>query len=123
MSWISLEIKETIDEAIYAHSRWKTRLKNMINSGQSDVPLKNIRDPHHCQFGQWLGSSTEAKKSKYYNEVIKLHVKFHEKAAEVAGLAISGQSESAKHKMEIGSVFSKTSAKLVNILADWKGNL
>jgi len=117
------EIEETIDEAIYAHSRWKTRLKNMINSGRSDVPVSNIRNPHHCQFGKWLDSSKEAKKSSYYTEVIKLHKQFHENAAEVAGLAISGQTIEATHKMEIGSTFSKTSAKLVNILADWKSKL
>lgn len=94
-----------------------------VLSGQSDMPLRNIRNPHHCQFGKWLDSSKIAKKSKHYNEVNTLHIEFHERAAEVAGLAISGQSKSATHKMEIGSEFSKTSAKLVNILADWKSDL
>jgi len=116
-------IEEMIDEAIYAHSRWKTRLKNMIQSGQSDVALSAIKSPHQCQFGRWLDSSKKAKKSKYYNEVTKLHAKFHERAAEVAGLATSGQAEEASKKMEMGSQFSKTSAKLVNILADWREQL
>jgi len=117
------DIEETIDEAIYAHSRWKMRLKKMIDSGLSEVPISTIKSSNHCQFGQWLDSSKDAKKSKYYKEVFKLHAKFHEKAAEVATLAIDGQAEEATKKMGMGSQFSKTSAKLVNILADWKSKV
>ena len=115
--------KETLDEAIFTHSRWKTRLKKMIESGQSEVALGTIGDPHHCQFGKWLDSSKGAQKSKYHSEVNRLHSEFHKNAAEVASLAITGQAKEATHRMELGSTFSKTSAQLVNILADWKDKL
>jgi hypothetical protein len=116
-------MKTAIDEAIYAHSRWKTRLKNIIHSGESDVPLLIIGNPHECQFGKWLDSDKDAKKSSYYSQVNKLHTEFHEEASEVAKLALSGLAREANEKMEMGSKFSELSAKLVNILAEWKGSL
>jgi hypothetical protein len=116
-------MKTEIDEAIYAHSRWKMRLRGIIQSGQSEVSLLIIRSPHECQFGEWLDSSKDAKKSSYYQRVSSIHAQFHEEAAEVAKLALNGLAEEANKKMEMGSKFSEISAKLVNVLAEWKNSL
>lgn len=118
-----MQTETAIDEAIYAHSRWKMRLKNIIQSGQTDVPLLIIKNPNECQFGKWLNSDKEAKKSSYYQQVNELHAKFHEEAAEVVKLALSGLAKEAAEKMEMGSKFSELSAKLVNILAEWRNSL
>ena len=116
-------MKVKIDEAIYAHSRWKVQLRNIIQNGQSDMPLSVIRNPHECRFGEWLDSNKDAKNSSYYQQVKVIHAEFHEEAAEVAKLALCGLVEEANEKMDMGSKFSEISAKLVNLLAEWKDSL
>ncbi len=110
-------MKETIDKAIWAHSRWKTHLKNAIETGQSDFSVEQTRNHHTCAFGQWLDSK-EGKRLRDYQEIAKLHQAFHEEASHILSLALAGQKKDASDKIQLGSQFSQLTAQLVNKLAE-----
>jgi hypothetical protein len=110
-------MKETIDRAIVAHSRWKIHLKEAIETGKCDSTVEEVRNPHACKFGEWLDSSA-GKALPSYSEIVELHREFHEKASHVLHLALAGQKSEATEKMLLGSQFSQLTAKLVNKLAE-----
>lgn len=107
------------DEIIQAHSRWKNHLKRAIETGQSDYSVSEAANAHRCQFGQWLDSST-GKSIPDYNEVTEMHQKFHEEAARILELAISGKKAAALESMVSGSPFAQLTAQLIYKLGDIK---
>lgn len=106
-----------IDQAIWAHSRWKVHLKEAIETGQSDFSVETVRNPHACAFGQWLDSK-EGKTLSHYSEIVELHKNFHKEAAKILSLALIGQKKEAASQVQLGSEFSHLTAKLVNTLAE-----
>ncbi|HIE00132.1 MAG TPA: hypothetical protein EYP59_07550 [Thiotrichaceae bacterium] len=110
-------MNDKIDQAIWAHSRWKVHLKQAIETGQSDFTVETVQNPHACAFGQWLDSK-EGKTLSHYSEIVELHQNFHQEAAHILSLALTGQKEDAATKVQLGSEFSHLTAKLVNKLAD-----
>lgn len=110
-------MKETIEKAIWAHSRWKTHLKQAIETGKSHVTIEDVRNPHTCAFGEWLDSK-EGQKLPGYSDINELHTAFHEEASHILGLALTGQANEATAKMQVGSNFNQLTAKLVNKLAE-----
>jgi hypothetical protein len=109
--------KDTIDKAIWAHSRWKVHLKQAIQTGQSDFSIGNVRNPHICAFGKWLDSAA-GKRLPDYSHIIELHENFHKEASHILELALTGQTNEAAEKMQLGSHFNQLTAKLINKLAD-----
>jgi len=114
--------EETIDKAIWAHSRWKLHLQNAITKGKSEFSVAETGNPILCKFGEWLYSA-EGKKLPNFSEIAELHQEFHKEAAKILALALSGQIEDAKAKMESGSDFNQLTAKLVKMLAEVKKKL
>lgn len=114
-----------LNKAIKAHSTWKVRLKDAVDSGSSEFSPSQVRNNDICEFGKWLNTLPSAEKALLdYQNIQPLHQKFHVEAAKVLELAISGQREKAHHALtDIRSEFVYTSAKLINALADWKKKL
>ena len=112
--------KETIDKAIWAHSRWKVHLKKAIATGQSDFSIRDVQNPHTCVFGKWLDSAA-GKSLPSYSQIFELHKKFHEEASHILELALMGQTNEATEQMKLGSHFNQLTAQLVNKLADIGG--
>jgi hypothetical protein len=108
---------ETIDKAIWAHSRWKVHLKKAIETGQSEFTIEGVRNPHRCAFGQWL-DSPDGRHLPDYSEIVELHSTFHQEASHILELALMGETSEATQKMQLGSRFNQLTAKLVNKLAD-----
>lgn len=107
------------DKMIQSHSHWKFRLKEAIEHGKSDFVVTDARNPHLCQFGQWL-DSVEAKKMPNYSEIVELHRDFHDEAANILYMALHNQKEIAIEKMKLGSEFNQLAAGLINKIADIK---
>lgn len=114
-----------LNKAIKAHSTWKVRLKDAVESGASEFTPSQVRNNDLCEFGKWLSSLPQAEKAMVdYQNIQPLHQKFHTEAAAVLELAITGQKEKAHYALtDIRSEFVYTSAKLINALADWKKKL
>jgi len=110
---------ETIDKAILAHSRWKAHLRDAITTGQSKFSVKEVENPTLCKFGEWL-YSPEGKKLPNLTEIIDLHKKFHQETASILTLALTGQAEEAKARIQLGSDFGQLTTKLVEALVKIK---
>ncbi len=108
---------ETIDKAIWAHSRWKIHLKQAIDTGKSNFTVENTGNPHACVFGQWL-ESKDGKNLPDYNTIVELHNNFHVEASNILDLALKGCASEATAKMQMGCKFNQLTAKLVNKLAE-----
>ncbi len=114
---MSQAIEKAIEEAIFAHSRWKVHLKQAIETGKSDFSVVDTSNPHACEFGQWLDSE-DGKNLPGYETIVGLHKEFHSEASTILALALRGSASEATAKMQMGSKFSQSTARLVNALAE-----
>jgi len=116
------QVKE-IDDAIAAHGLWKTRLKNAIATGKTEIPLPTIRSNDQCAFGKWLHGQTLSagdKTSEHYKTVANLHAKFHQAAAKIAELAVAGKKADAEKQLSSEGEFAKISGELTMAMLAWK---
>jgi hypothetical protein len=114
---------EEIRNAIAAHAMWKARLKIAIKTGEIDTPVETIRMNDQCDFGKWLDASTLTaadKSSDHYKTVRALHTEFHETAARVVELALTGYKREAENMMALNGEYTAISAKLIQAMMSWK---
>ena len=119
---VSAGCRERLEDAIAAHSGWSARLKAAITSKHLDIPLGTIRADNECQFGKWLyGGEFRAveKQDENYRRAKQLHKQFHQEAANVAKLALSGERDAAERGMRPSSEYAKVSAALTAVLTEW----
>lgn len=118
--------KEEIIKAISAHGLWKTRLSQAISTGKTDVSVETVRTDNQCAFGKWLYGPTldpKDKLSPWYQEVKKLHAHFHETAAHVLELALSGKKQEAQALLSIEGEYAKISSQLTTAMSSWAKSL
>jgi methyl-accepting chemotaxis protein len=114
--------KEEIEDAVGAHGVWKRKLKKAITTGEIDVDIATIKADKQCDFGKWLygpAITERHKNSEHYREVQELHAVFHETAAKVAQLAISGEKAHAMKMLEANGEFTVASAELTTSMIAW----
>jgi methyl-accepting chemotaxis protein len=111
-----------LNKAIKAHSMWKIRLKDAIDSGKAEMSASQVKDSHQCVFGKWLDSLPPSEKAlDDYKTIIPLHDKFHLEAGNVLQMALNGQKDKAHEALtNITGEFMYTSAKLTNAISEWK---
>ena len=111
-----------LNKAIKAHSMWKIRLKDAIDTGMSDISASQAKDSHQCAFGKWLDSLPLSEKARdEYKAIIPLHDKFHMIAGNVLQMALGGQKDKAHEALtNITGDFLYTSAQLTNVISEWK---
>ncbi len=115
-------MKEAIKKAIAAHGMWKTRLRNAMDTGRLETPVASIRVDNQCDFGKWLyGTSInpQLKLSEHYKKVKELHASFHQLAAKVAELILSGKKGEAEKMMDMQGEYTTASEKLTKNMMDW----
>jgi len=111
-----------LQNALQAHSAWRGRLKTATVSGKLDLPVASVKADDQCQFGKWLyGPELPAleKQSDQYRKVKNLHAQFHQEAAKVAQMAVSGQQAAAEKALGLSSDFSKASYALMDAVKSW----
>jgi predicted RNase H-like nuclease (RuvC/YqgF family) len=117
-----MSLEEEIKKAIGDHGIWKKTLKNAVDTREINIQISTIKTDNQCGFGKWLHGSTiteREKNSSHYQEVRELHAAFHEKASEVAQLAISGQKARAMKMLEVNGEFTTASAALTTSMMAW----
>jgi len=115
-------MNDEIKQAVADHGKWKNTLKKAIDTGKFEVDIITLKNDSHCNFGKWLYGSAiteEDKKSRNYQKVHELHVAFHEKAAKVAQLAISGKKAAAEKMLGLNGEFTTASAALTTSMLAW----
>jgi len=83
-----------IEEAIGAHARWVSELRQAVLDATAGTDVEAIRADDRCDFGQWLYGprlSAEDRTTKEFEQVRRLHAEFHQLAAEVVERAAGGQ--------------------------------
>ncbi len=117
---------ETIQKAIAAHANWKGRLRAALNAGKFDVTPAVVELDNQCEFGKWLTGpdfSASEKQSEDYRKVVGLHARFHQEAASIVELAISGRSDEAMAAMGLESGYTRASSALTRELMKWREGL
>jgi len=111
-----------LNKAIKAHSMWKVRLKDAIETGKSEFTPAQASAHHLCDFGKWLATLPAADKAlDEYKQIVPLHEKFHAEAAKILHLGLDGQRDKAHDALtNIRSEFTYTSAQLINTISSWK---
>jgi methyl-accepting chemotaxis protein len=111
-----------LNKAIKAHSMWKIRLKDAIDTGRSEFTPVQVRANHLCDFGKWMATLPATDKAlEDYKTIQVLHEKFHREAGDVLEMALTGQKEKAHIALtELKSDFVYTSAQLINAITAWK---
>ena len=90
-----------IDHGIAAHARWKYRLFDAVETGESQWTVEQIRNDTDCEFGRWLASLSPAElDSEHCRKVVELHREFHRTASEVLDLALRNEKEAAQAAMK-----------------------
>jgi methyl-accepting chemotaxis protein len=112
---------DAIGKGIWAHTRWKARLRQAIDTGESDVSVENAIVDDVCEFGKWLyGLPDGARQSPQWKRVRELHAQFHRDAGNVLSLALSGRRQEAERAFGLGSEFAGVSKDLIEALSRWK---
>lgn len=99
-------------EIIGAHVMWKQRLTAFL-AGESTENLdpETIRLDDRCALGKWLyGEGTAMSELPRYEEVRGLHAQFHQNAADVVKLHLTGNSAEAEKLLQ--GEYSRLSEKL-----------
>lgn len=117
--------QQQITAAVSAHGQWKARLATAIKEGKSEFAPAVVRQDNQCAFGKWLYNEIDAasKTDPHYAKVKALHATFHEEAAKVLTLAVSGKTAEATAAMAFGSDFAKASSQITTALGDWSRSL
>ena len=114
-----------IEKAIAAHGQWKQKLRNAIDTGQSESTPERVKQDNNCSFGKWLHGRIDpaVKSMPHYQEIVALHAEFHKAAGHVLELALQGAKEEAKALIGLGSDFSKLSSRLTAKMKEWQAAL
>lgn len=121
--------RNEIDRALESHATWKLRLLAAV---QGEAPeagafaVARVAADDECAFGKWLhgdGISGELRASPHYREVVRIHAEFHEAAARVLDLALSGMKAGAEEALGPGGSFAALSAQLMARLEAWRREL
>jgi hypothetical protein len=116
---------DEIEKAIGAHGRWKQKLRQAIDTGESESIPVRVKMDYNCSFGKWLYHKVDSsvKTSLYYSKAIDLHAEFHKEAGYILELALDGKKEEAYSRIKLGSNFSRISSRLTSTLNTWKASL
>ena len=107
------------DEAMTAHSKWKTRLRMCID-GQEKLDPAEVGKDSACVLGQWIygeggrsfGSQPE------FAQLKAEHANFHKAAADVVKKANSGDKAGAE--ASLSGAYSQISTKVVSMIMQCK---
>lgn len=102
------------NEAIAAHSAWKTKLKTYLKNPDRSLKAADIEVDNKCVLGQWIyGEGKKWSSTAGYSELKTEHAKFHKAAADIVRRADSGQSVCEEVTIGAASDFGTASAAVV----------
>ncbi len=115
------DITKDLRDALAAHAKWKTNLRNAVDQGTSEFSVATVARDDHCAFGKWLygPAAAELSGSARYTACKQAHAQFHTCAAEVLGLAVAGQRDEAEAKLSVTGEFSRRSAAVSSEILAW----
>ena len=84
---------QQIEAAIAAHMQWLARLRTAIAQRTSEFTPGVVRLDNQCALGRWLykGLPGAPRGSPVFEELRSVHAQFHEQAATILQLAVTGK--------------------------------
>ena len=117
----AMTLVDRLNRAIDAHLKWKARLMLIIDSGESILATGVVCSDNRCELGRWLYSLDESiTKTHRWKWVRAKHSEFHQEAAHVLELALSGNQKEARKKISYLSKYDGISSRLIDELNAWK---
>ena len=109
-------IANTIYQAIVAHTAWKKRLREIIDTGENVYDINS----ESCEFSKLLNEhADELGVHDCCPKIVDLHNEFHKEAAKIIQFALNGQQQEANEAIEYGRDFDNISQELVKNLIVW----
>ena len=105
------------DQAIAAHSAWKSKLKAYLNKPDGSLKPADIQSDQKCPLGQWIyGEGKHLAGLTAYAELKAQHAKFHAATAALVRKADAGQSVSEELALGAKSDFSTTTSAVISAI-------
>ncbi|MDX1984946.1 MAG: CZB domain-containing protein [Bryobacteraceae bacterium] len=124
MTATASDLKSRLNSAVTAHSLWKQRLADAVQSGGQGLDAAQLEKDNLCELGKWLYASPEHGSHPHYEKVRQLHAEFHRQAAAVLRMGLKGQTAAALQCLRSSdSDYVRVSASLVLELSAWKKSL
>ncbi len=105
--------------AIGAHIWWKNEFENDVRNGWHCFNPELAASSYESDLGLWLAEISPAEQEwPHFEKVQSLYTDFHEAAAEVVQMAMSGEMDSAEASIRTGPYAQKATA-LTLALKNW----
>jgi methyl-accepting chemotaxis protein len=103
-----------LQEAITAHSEWKTKLRGAI-SAQSRLDVASIARDDGCLLGKCLHGESRPTYGPLasHKACVAKHALFHKEAAKVASVINDGKYPEAQKMLDIGTPYAQASNEVV----------
>ncbi len=112
------------DDAIKAHSAWKTKLAQYLHSPDGSLKPEEIAPDNKCALGQWIhGEGASHASTPDYATLKSEHATFHKAAADVVRRANLGQKVSEDVALGGNSPFASASMNVVSAIMAMKRGL
>ena len=109
------------DEAIAAHSAWKTKLKTYLRKPDHSLNAGQLALDDQCVLGKWLhGEGAKYTAFPEFAELKGEHAKFHRAAADLVVRADAGENVAEEAALGAASPFSTLSSHLVQLMVKLK---
>jgi hypothetical protein len=109
------------DQAITAHSRWKSKLSAYIKKPDRSLSASEVALDNKCDLGQWIhGEGAKYATLPEFQNLRSEHARFHKVAAEVIRKAESGKDVSEEVCIGAKSEFTSATAAVVNSIVALK---
>ena len=114
-----LVLAQQIRAALTAHELWRSHLVQAALTGRARMTVTEAARVDLCELGRWLARIGDLPEVPQVAPVRDLHRHFHEEAAAVLELAVTGRKAGAMVAVGPGSRFDEAAVRLSTALRDW----
>ena len=113
------------DEAISAHTGWKTKLRRYIDKPDGSLKSGDVSPDNNCPLGKWIHGvgGTQHSQLPEFSALTKEHARFHTAAGDVIRKADLGQRMTEEVALGSNSEYGTASAAVVKALVAMKSKL
>lgn len=116
--------REKITDMIGSHGMWKWRLKEAVDTGESEWKPEEIRADDRCEFGKWLYHFPPTDRGNHHWEKVRtLHREFHLEAARILELVLAGEKKRAEDSLKHRGCYTTTSSQLTLAMTQWASTI
>lgn len=120
------QTRDAIEQAIYAHSAWKQRLREAAEGAPLELSAGDICRDDKCTFGRWIHAAetrAELEGDADYALARELHAEFHRIAGAIAFQIEAGELDEARRSLEVRTEYDRKTRALIVHMANWRGKL